>query len=218
MSCEFVTSGNCSVFGEFFSAEEERGSHLRIFIEGPQGSGKTTLAQHLSSLMTTSFLRGFPTSSEILSASAQSELCRRSLEMSVVPDNEILVFDRSPLSQFAFLFRQTNDSKYLSCAKRALSFLSCQFPIAVIFIESETSACFSREDSQSVLNNSSWEIVDREVSAYQFICEYLRRVSIPGVLVVSVRNGQTTKMSDFLAQGEELVKKLLIIVNPISNE
>ncbi len=209
MTCEVkrgssLTDGNCPVLEGIMSLEKIGYSCLKIFIEGPQGSGKSTLTQTLSEFTRTIPSRGFPSSSEILFTSAQAELCRRSQEMSAVLTNGVLVFDRSPISQFVFLFRNTGDSEYLICAEKALRFLASPCPVMFIFIESDVQACLSREDSKSMLKNHFSEAVEQEVKAYKLFYEHLQKVVIPNVQVASILNGGTTDIATFFHQGTDL--------------
>jgi len=206
MICEF--GGNRCLENELVEYRLDR--KPRIIIEGPQGSGKSSLARYLGERLGYFSLRGFPTGEFIKSAKSQEEICSKSVSLVSTPfEEEGAVFDRSPISQFAWMIKQGEsfDNVY-SCSINQLTILANSGPVIVLFVLSDLDTCLKRQDMSGQLAIKR-EGLAKEVEVYRQFYEKLLTEKIPGVTCYGVENGQTGVEEDFLNNGLNIAKQLL---------
>ncbi|HSV95161.1 MAG TPA: hypothetical protein VLH94_04305 [Spirochaetia bacterium] len=205
MTCEF---------GDYLCTQNELvenrlGIRPRIIVEGPQGSGKTSLVSYLGTNLGYFSTRGFPSSEFILNAQNQAEICVKSIsQVSCQFEAEGAVFDRSPISQFAWMAKHGSDfDEVYSCTKAVLSKLAISGPLILLFVDSDVDACTQRQDMSDVFAISK-DKLEKEVEIYKKFCERLLADSIPGVICREIKNTIDKPQEEFLNDGLILVKEL----------
>jgi len=180
-----------------------------VFFEGSQGSGKTTLARLTASSFGIEARRGFPSGVEIIGANGnQSYICNNAFEK--VYDqrkNSLTVFDRSPISQAAYLTR-TKGKEYIPCVNNIVRCLqlSSFYELIFFFIDASPEICFRRQDNESKysLQNISEFKTEREV--YKQIVTHLTHVNSPNLGIYYLNNGFENKVDDLHQQVLKIIE------------
>lgn len=192
--------------------ENRLGKKLRILIEGPQGSGKSSLAKYFGDCLGFYHSRGFPSGEFIKKSGDQVEICTKSIDqISRDFDEDGAVFDRSPISQFVWMIKEGNGfEEVFSNAKVVLEGIAYKDPLTVIFIRASVDACVRRQDSSGLLAVDRDDLV-KEVEIYQRFFERLSRENIPGMKCYMIDNRDDMSEHDFLDCGFTFLKEKLLI-------
>lgn len=168
---------------------KERNSQVFI-IEGMQGSGKTTAAEHLSQIGCKSF-RGIPSKRELVD-NREVENWRQSIGIFELAtnssDGSITVLDRSIWSLVAYNIRMKPNHRSLiyELGKRMFERRLCEEPdCTIIFLEVDPKVSFCREDGHSIHSHRSVEKAAEEEQVYQWLMENLERDGLNVIRIVN---------------------------------
>lgn len=181
-----------------------------VFFEGPQGSGKTTLARLTASSFGIEPRRGFPSGTEIVDANGnQSNICNRAFEKVYGERNNLLmVFDRSPISQVAYLIRKKG-KEYIPCVNNIIRCLqsSSFYELIFFFIDAPPEICFRRQDNKSkyCLHNISEFEAERKTCGQ--IATYLIQLSLPNLGIYCMDNSFENKEIDIHQKVLKIIEK-----------
>ena len=148
---------------------------LGVFFEGPQGSGKTSVSKLVSNNLGVPISRGFLSGLEISDNNNNQELiCKKSYEKVCNTRNESLtIFDRSPISQVAYMMRKEN-MDYIGCVRKIINQLETNFDdMAFFFLDAASETCLERQkkDTPHALHSINDLVGERVV--YKNIFDYL---------------------------------------------
>jgi hypothetical protein len=144
-------------------------NNANIYIDGPQGSGKTTVSKLLSKEFDLNLIRGIPDGKD-LKGLTRPQIWLRSHHL---PQNPF-VSDRSILSIWAYESRQfpMDTERIDSLAIRILKRLASTRNAIFLIMESEADKCFLNQgDGICKLENRT--DVEREIAAYSRICRIM---------------------------------------------
>ena len=146
-----------------------------VFIEGAQGAGKSTLAEILAEKSGIAQERGFLSSQDFAKYNSQAEICRAAIELVSRSPECVGIFDRSPLSHFAFLhtYDSSQREKYLLCAERLLAMLGSN-NIAIIHLDIAPTTSVLRQDPTTLFNSASLSIAAMEIESYGKMMAHLK--------------------------------------------
>lgn len=204
---------NCRIEGAVCTnhkeSEIQRSLPPRILIEGPQGSGKTSLTKHLGGLFECGVSRGFPSSDFIKHSESQVEICEKSFALISEPRTSTSVYDRSPISQFVWEARNGVDfESCILCATYALNIMSRDGHVTLLFIDAEPTTCIERQDITTDLSIDAKTVVD-EVILYREFFRRMKELNISNVDVVSVFNSAEFSKEDFLSHSESVLLPII---------
>lgn len=180
-----------------------------VFFEGPQGSGKTTLARLTASSFGIEARRGFPSGIEIMSANGnQSYICNRAFEKVYDErENPLMVFDRSPISQVAYLTR-TKGKEYIPCVNNIVRCLqsSSFYELIFFFIDAPPEICFRRQDNESKysLQNISEFTAERKI--YEQIALHITQSNLSNLGIYYLDNSFENKEVDIHQQVLKIIE------------
>jgi DNA polymerase III delta prime subunit len=175
----------------------------RIIFEGPQGSGKTSLAQLVSSSIGCGVLRGYPTGAEIAAAQGeQKKLCKLSYQRIASPQNwngeQFMVFDRSPLSHYAYSLRagasteaeiwERYSAKQTMCAMAGMIALSELGAIHLFMLERNPQDCLDAQDPKTEFSIKDIGVAKQEALAYRLITKVVSTITHPNFHVNLIQN------------------------------
>lgn len=188
-------------------AENRLGRKPRILVEGPQGSGKTSLAGYLGSNLGFLSARGFPSGEFLKEAKSQEEIFTKSLEQVACQiDGDGAVFDRSPISQFAWTVRQGGDFETLYFqAREVLEALARDSVLVVVFVNADLESCISRQDMAGIQAIDEGELV-KEIEIYRNFYERLLSENIPGLICLGLDNQKDKQKGEFLGEALSVIK------------
>lgn len=172
------------------------GENLKIvFVEGPQGSGKTTAASYIESFGYR-LIRGIPTSNFLIENSE-----RKNWEESLailnkhMQDEKPFVMDRSIWSLAVFMMRKRREYSNLvyRVAKNMFyrRMMGTQYKVLVLL--SPAHECIKRANPDSLLSLKNIRDVEDEIFAYQRLIDQL---NYDGIEVCAIYN-QNISLSDF---------------------
>lgn len=174
-----------------------------VFFEGPQGSGKTTLARLTASSFGIKSRRGFPSGSEILEANGnQGHICNRAFERVREESNSsLMVFDRSPISQVAYLTR-TKGKEYVPCVNNIVRCLqsSSFYELIFFFIDAPPEICFRRQDDESKYYLKDISEFDAERKTYKQIANHLTQLTSVNLGIYNLDNSSENSEIDIHQQ------------------
>ncbi|MBP8591241.1 hypothetical protein KBI33_02085 [Candidatus Shapirobacteria bacterium] len=184
---------------------KERRSQVLI-IEGAQGSGKTTAAEHLSKIGC-KLVGGIPSGQELV-VNREVENWKQSIDILELvinsSDGSISVMDRSIWSLVAYNIRKKPDHRSLiyDLGKNMFErIMGGKTDYRIVFLESDPETSFSREYGRGTHFHRSVEEVSEEIQIYQWLMGKLER---DGFNVVRIRNnGISTE--EFLSLVEQSV-------------
>jgi len=180
----------------------------RVFIEGPQGSGKTSLASSLGTELNVLYARGFPSGEFLKKSPEPRHVCEEAFRLALEPfETTHKIYDRSPISQFAWMARTgSNIDDCILCTIKALSILSKNSPIGVIFIATDANSCIIRQtDGLYAINALE---IEKEVQIYNDFHSRLSQISIANLRILSLPNYLTTAYSTFVNNGLDAIQKI----------
>ncbi|MGI6278578.1 MAG: hypothetical protein ACOYJ8_02100 [Patescibacteria group bacterium] len=187
---------------------KERNSRVFI-IEGVQGSGKTTAAEHLSEMGYKSF-RGIPPAQELV-VNREAENWRQSIDVLELAtngsDGSTSAMDRSIWSLVAYNIRKKphHSSLIYELGKKIFERrMGKGICCTIVFLEIDPEISFYREGGHCVHSPRSIEDVSEEVRAYQWLMENLER---DGFNVIRIKNSDISK-EEFLSLVEQTVNTI----------
>lgn len=158
-----------------------------IFIEGPQGSGKSTIASELSRRFGIVVRRGFPTADALQAASDQVQICNLSCNMIGTGSGELVaVYDRSPISNATYMARITGNPRYLSCGLKQIRDLTTSSLVSIVILHTPPEVSHQRQGA-SILSIDLDE-ARAESRVYGDLQTLLIRSKIGGLTVLGVNN------------------------------
>lgn len=175
-------------------------SFCKIFIEGPQGSGKSLLAEHISKSIGCELTRGIPTGEELKSLS-NKEIWIATKEIANLPGSR--VYDRSLLSLISYNIKKKpkfEDFLY-SLGSRQIIQISNKNMALWVFIESDVNTCWERQ-LEGVHSIDSFKSMEEEVSVYGSLYSKLEK-SGNNLNLIKVRNGKDVEVIEFLEHSME---------------
>lgn len=154
---------------------------IQIFIEGPQGSGKSSLSQHIATKLGIERRRGIPTGEE-LARLKTAQIWRLTRELAC--SERDTVFDRSILSLIAYkqrVSRQFGDLVFNLGMLEVNQILRGNRGLFLL-VETSPENCWSRQLDGSMRMTSREEVLG-EVNVYQNLGCRLRERGVPVVLL-----------------------------------
>jgi len=182
--------------------KEQREYHKQIIVfEGPQGSGKSTIVNEVSQTLQIPQKRAFPTGEMILKLS-QEEICRASVN-TIKETKDTYVYDRSPISQIAYMLRTTGKERYYECLEKVLDQPS---PWFIFFLNASVDQIKNRQDYSSSLAVKPNEVY-REVNVYKNIFNYIKNMNKNNLHVYELVNETLEDKKTILNLVNNLLKK-----------
>lgn len=155
--------------------QSQQSNNAIILIDGPQGSGKTTISSEVAARMNLPKARGFPTGQEIMDANGdQARICSASYRK-VIESEQTTVFDRSPISQTVWMARSTKNPDYITCLADNLSEIARKRPVHVVLLDSTPELCLARQDSSTPLSIKDTEKAQEEIATYRQVADTLKK-------------------------------------------
>lgn len=182
-------------------------SSYKIFIEGPQGSGKTSLSKHISEQLNCKLLRGIPTGEE-LSTLSNKQIWAVSKKMADLPGDA--VYDRSILSLISYNSKRNPRYKNLfyNLGVTQISRIKNNGEILWVFIDSTPEACLERQTDSTHSLSFLNEMIE-EVESYNELYSKLEQ-DISNHTLIKVRNGNDIEVTEFLINSaDEICTRLL---------
>jgi thymidylate kinase len=168
-----------------------------VFIEGIQGSGKSSVARGLGELFQNSVERGMPTGQQMSALVDKEHVCQLAHHVfieSIKNDSPTHVFDRSLLSNFIFLLRvNAIDQKYIGCGLHFLEQLVNE-KVFIIYLKVDPEVALKRQD-QSAHAIISLEDAVLEAEAYQIMMDEIKK-NFPWVKVLPIDNSNGKTISE----------------------
>lgn len=158
-----------------------------VFIEGPQGSGKTTIASYVEKLGYR-LARGIPVSDRLI-ANSEKQNWEESLVMlkMLLCEENPLVMDRSIWSLAAFTMRKKPE--HASLVYKIAKNMFCRrvhgINYKVLILMSSAQECISRSNPASLLSIKSIKESEEEIYIYQRLFEKLKN---DGIEICSIDN------------------------------
>jgi len=163
-----------------------------VFVEGPQGSGKSSLVKALSEVLGYKISRGFPSGDYLRRSPSRQMVCQEANRL-VVESSPETIFDRSPISQHVYLARNgSNPQECLECSALVFKRFRDLNP-TVIFLDSNKEACLARQDPKGLCAIEP-EQISSEIAMYRYFAQGLesvlgkRRIILNNDLSISLKN------------------------------
>lgn len=172
----------------------------KIFIEGPQGSGKSSLSKYISEQLDCKLKRGIP-SGEELNKLSNNQIWIAVKEIANLPENA--VYDRSVLSLVSYNSKKKPkyENLFYNLGKSQVSKINKNFKTLWVFIDSDPNSCLERQ-TDGFHSLDSLSEMKKEVVVYNQLYSKLEQ-DLDDSTLIKVRNGPDIEVISFLTNSTD---------------